>query len=61
MCAASRIQRLWLMNGVERRGLAHLGTKAAPLSDEAKRTLIRWIDLGCPVETTFDAKYRCFP
>jgi len=30
--------------------------KVAPLSDEDKRTLVRWIDLGCPVDKTFDAK-----
>ena len=24
--------------------------KVAPLTDEDKRTLIRWIDLGCPIE-----------
>jgi hypothetical protein len=28
----------------------------APLSDEDKRTLVRWIDLGCPVDKTFDPK-----
>jgi hypothetical protein len=30
--------------------------KVAPLTDEDKRTLVRWIDLGCPVDKTFDAK-----
>jgi hypothetical protein len=30
--------------------------KVAPLSDEDKRTLVRWIDLGCPVDKTFDPK-----
>ncbi|MCI0457280.1 MAG: hypothetical protein L0Z62_09905 [Gemmataceae bacterium] len=29
--------------------------KVAPLSDEDKRTLVRWIDLGCPVDLDFDA------
>src|SRR5437764_1223758 len=30
--------------------------KAKPLSDEDRRTIIRWIDLGCPVDLDFDAK-----
>src|SRR5262245_4204063 len=30
--------------------------KVAPLSDEDRRTLIRWVDLGAPVDKTFDAK-----
>jgi hypothetical protein len=30
--------------------------KVKPLSDEDRRTLIRWIDLGCPVDLDFDAK-----
>jgi hypothetical protein len=30
--------------------------KVAPLTDEDRRTLVRWIDLGCPVDKTFDAK-----
>ena len=30
--------------------------KVAPLSDEDRRTLIRWIDLGAPVDKTFDPK-----
>src|SRR5262249_27893996 len=28
--------------------------KVKPLSDEDRRTLIRWIDLGCPVDKDFD-------
>jgi hypothetical protein len=28
--------------------------KVAPLSDEDRRTLVRWIDLGCPVDKAFD-------
>jgi hypothetical protein len=28
--------------------------KVAPLTDEDKRTLVRWIDLGCPVDKTYD-------
>jgi hypothetical protein len=30
--------------------------KVAPLSDEDKRTIVRWIDLGCPIDLDFDAK-----
>jgi hypothetical protein len=30
------------------------GGKAPPLSDEDKRTLVRWIDLGCPIDLDFD-------
>lgn len=30
--------------------------KVAPLSDEDRRTLIRWVDLGAPVDKTFDPK-----
>jgi Hydrazine synthase alpha subunit middle domain len=30
--------------------------KVAPLTDEDRRTLIRWIDLGCPVDKEFDPK-----
>jgi hypothetical protein len=29
--------------------------KVAPLSDEDRRTLVRWIDLGCPVDFAYDA------
>jgi hypothetical protein len=29
--------------------------KIPPLSDEDKRTLVRWIDLGCPIDLDFDA------
>ena len=29
--------------------------KVAPLSDEDRRTLVRWIDLGCPINLDFDA------
>jgi hypothetical protein len=28
--------------------------KVAPLTDEDRRTLVRWIDLGCPVDRAFD-------
>jgi hypothetical protein len=28
--------------------------KVPPLTDEDRRTLVRWIDLGCPVDLTFD-------
>jgi hypothetical protein len=28
--------------------------KVAPLSDEDKRTLVRWIDLGCPIDRDYD-------
>jgi len=28
--------------------------KVAPLTDEDKRTLARWIDLGCPIDLDFD-------
>lgn len=30
--------------------------KVAPLSDEDKRTIVRWIDLGCPLDRDYDAK-----
>jgi hypothetical protein len=30
--------------------------KVAPLTDEDRRTLVRWIDLGCPIDLAFDAK-----
>jgi hypothetical protein len=29
--------------------------KVAPLSDEDRRTIVRWIDLGCPIDLDFDA------
>ena len=32
--------------------------KVAPLSDEAKRTIVRWIDLGCPID--LDSQYGWF-
>jgi hypothetical protein len=28
--------------------------KVPPLSDEDRRTLVRWIDLGCPIDLDFD-------
>ncbi|MBI3823758.1 MAG: hypothetical protein HY289_13900 [Planctomycetes bacterium] len=28
--------------------------KVAPLTDEDKRTLVRWIDLGCPIDLDYD-------
>ena len=31
--------------------------KVKPLTDEDRRTLIRWIDLGCPIDLDFDAKH----
>jgi len=31
--------------------------KVAPLSDEDRRTLVRWIDLGCPVDLDYDADH----
>jgi len=30
--------------------------KVAPLSDEDRRTILRWIDLGCPLNLDFDPK-----
>ncbi len=30
--------------------------KVAPLSDEDRRTMVRWIDLGCPIDLDFDPK-----
>jgi hypothetical protein len=30
--------------------------KVAPLSDEDKLTLVRWIDLGCPIDLSYDPK-----
>ncbi|HKB38700.1 MAG TPA: hypothetical protein VKD72_19815, partial [Gemmataceae bacterium] len=30
--------------------------KVAPLTDEDRRTLVRWIDLGCPIDLDFDSK-----
>ncbi len=30
--------------------------KVAPLTDEDRLTLVRWIDLGCPIDLDFDAK-----
>jgi hypothetical protein len=31
--------------------------KVAPLSDEDRRTLVRWIDLGCPLDLDFDPEH----
>ena len=28
--------------------------KVAPLTDEDRRTLVRWIDLGCPIDLDYD-------
>ncbi len=28
--------------------------KLPPLSDEEKRTFVRWIDLGCPIDLDYD-------
>jgi hypothetical protein len=30
--------------------------KVEPLSDEDRRTILRWIDLGCPIDNDFDPK-----
>ncbi len=30
--------------------------KVAPLTDEDKLTLVRWIDLGCPIDLMYDPK-----
>jgi hypothetical protein len=30
--------------------------KVKPLSDEDRRTLVRWVDLGCPIDLDYDAK-----
>ena len=30
--------------------------KVAPLTDEDRRTLVRWIDLGCPIDLDYDPK-----
>src|SRR5256885_14734254 len=32
--------------------------KVAPLSDEDKLTLARWIDIGCPIDREYDPKQR---
>jgi hypothetical protein len=32
--------------------------KVAPLSAEDKMTLVRWIDLGCPIDLDYDAKSK---
>ena len=29
--------------------------KVEPLSDEDRRTLVRWIDLGCPIDLDYDS------
>jgi hypothetical protein len=31
--------------------------KVPPLTDEDKRTIIRWIDLGCPIDLDYDAEH----
>jgi hypothetical protein len=31
--------------------------KVPPLSDEDRRTLVRWIDLGCPIDLDYDPRY----
>ncbi|MGH7173152.1 MAG: hypothetical protein ACRELF_02285 [Gemmataceae bacterium] len=31
--------------------------KVAPLTDEDRRTLVRWIDLGCPIDLDYDAAH----
>src|SRR6185436_15926286 len=30
--------------------------KVKPLSDEDRLTIVRWIDLGCPIDLTYDPK-----
>jgi hypothetical protein len=30
--------------------------KVAPLSDEDRRTIVRWIDLGCPIDKDYDPR-----
>jgi hypothetical protein len=30
--------------------------KVEPLTDEGRRTILRWIDLGCPIDLDYDAK-----
>ncbi|HWG42528.1 MAG TPA: hypothetical protein VN688_07045 [Gemmataceae bacterium] len=35
-------------------GSAGQKIKVAPLTDEDRRTLVRWIDLGCPINKDFD-------
>ena len=32
--------------------------KVAPLTDEDRRTIFRWIDLGCPLDLDFDTARR---
>jgi hypothetical protein len=31
--------------------------QVAPLSDEDRRTIVRWIDLGCPIDHDFDPQH----
>jgi hypothetical protein len=31
--------------------------KVAPLTDEDRRTLVRWIDLGCPIDLDYDSAH----
>ncbi len=40
------------------RGLTARLIKVAPLSDEDKLTLARWIDIGCPIDREYDSKQR---
>jgi Hydrazine synthase alpha subunit middle domain len=35
--------------------------KVAPLTDEDKLTLVRWIDLGCPIDLSYDPKNPAKP
>jgi hypothetical protein len=39
----------------EYKSLAGSPIKVPPLSDEEKLTLVRWIDLGCPIDLDYDA------
>jgi hypothetical protein len=38
------------------KGLDGKSVKVAPLTDEDRRTIVRWIDLGCPID--LDPKYN---
>jgi hypothetical protein len=35
--------------------------KVAPLTDEDRRTVLRWIDLGCPIDLDYDPERRARP
>jgi hypothetical protein len=42
-------------------GLRMPTESVAPLSDEEKRTISRWIDLGCPIDLDYDPKNPAKP